>query len=1125
MRLLIYLGLTFFTFVSGGYLSLVAQNVFINEIMCSNIGIVLDEYSLASDWVEIYNRSTTAIDLKGYFLSDSPSNLQKWAFPNTSIPAQGYLLIFASGKGPGLYAKYWETIIDWGDEWRYFPGSSEPPPNWNLPGFEDENWNTGNSGFGYGDNDDATLIEGVLSIYVRKEFILQDLQNIRALMLHIDADDGFVAYLNGKEIARKNLFESGCFVAYNQTSQYESEALFYQGGLPKATYKKRIKDYLVEGTNVLAIQVHNVSLSSDDLSLIPILSLGMDKAPANPAGVPFYIHAHVPRIHSNFKLSTRGETLCLSDSLGNIIDQKSYNSIPYPLSYGRKTDSDSLWCFTNRPSPEKANQIATCMGLCPAAEFSKWSGFYSDTLSLSLSGNNKDETIYFTTDGKIPTTQSSVYTSPIVIRSTSIIRARILSPNKFPGKTVSHSYFINQSFDLPVISISTNPNNLWDPDTGMLVLGKNASNEIPHFGANFWQDWERPVHIDFFEQDGDLAFSIDAGMKVHGGWTRAYPQKSLAVFFRKKYGYNNLNYQVFPSKPIDKFENLVFRNSGNDCNVSMFRDGMMTSLIGKLDIDIQAFRPAIVLLNGEYYGIENIREKTNEHFIAANHPLWDKDNIDLLELENTVIVGDNLNYNLMIEFIKNNPLSVQANYEEVKTRMDVENFALYQLTNIYFANVDWPGNNIKFWRPRTFDGKFRWIVFDTDVGFNLLGSYDFNSLEMALDPNNQDSALQNPPWSTFLLRNLITNEEFKNMFVNRFADCLNYTFHKDTVFALIDSLQGLIKSSIPLYTAKYGGSPSRWENKVESLRKFAMLRVSLMRNYIAHSLQLVPDIEKSTLQSIKIGLSFIFGFHPSLMSSNFMGLNFSELNLTNCFSDVHQINNGMYNLWVSAKEPNSGNIHINSLTLDNFPWKGVYFQEVPVKIFPEAKPGFIFKGWTGDTITNSDTLTISPNSNFSVTANFIPGANPQAKLVINEFLAINTSDTTDNFGEHEDWIEIYNPGNSPIDMEGYYFSDDLLNPGKWRIESATNTCTIAPMGYKLFWADKDPGQGNNHLNFKLSAKGEDIVLSRFIDGEFKIYDSVSFGPQNENISKGRTIRDSNRWEFFTIPTPGAKNTQ
>lgn len=1039
--------------------------------MCSNSGAVLDEYGKASDWIELYNGNSSAIDLKGYYLSDNPGNLQKWALPNASIPAQGHLLIFASGKDRGLFAKHWETIVDWGDEWRYFPGTSEPDSNWNQPGYIDTTWSTGNSGFGSGDGDDSTILPGLVSIYIRKEFNISSLSNIETFILHIDADDAFVAYLNGVEIARENLYSPGSFVAHNQPAQYESEARLINGELPRVYYIKKTNSYLVEGTNVIAIQGQNMYSNGDDQSLIPMITLGMDSAPPNPSGVPYYIEAQIPQIHTDFKLSSTGETITLSDSVGSIIDQISYDNIPYPLSYGRGIDGGSMWCYTNQPSPSTASLMSQCLGLCPEVGFSSPGGMYNNSFSLTLSGNQAAETIYYTTDGSEPTTASTMYSAPIMVDGVMIVRARIFSPIKFPGNITSHTYFIGQSFDLPVVSICTDSNNLWQSDTGMLVLGNNASSVYPYYGANFWQDWERPVHIDFFEQDNSLAFSLDAGMQVHGGWTRAFAQKSLAVFFRKQYGSANLSYQVFPSKPIDKFENLVFRNSGNDWNNTMFRDAMMTSLLRKLDIDIQAFRPAILYLNGDFYGITNIREKINEHYLEANHPSIDKDEIDLLELNGHTLNGDSLSFNQIIQFIANNPLTVQANYEEVKSRMDVENYALYQLSNIYFDNLDWPGNNLKYWRPRTFDGKFRWILFDTDFGFGFFGGYNSNTLAMALAPNG-DPEWPNPPWSTFLFRKLVENGEFRDMFINRFADCLNYTFHKDTVFALIDSCAAKIESSMALHFSKYGSNQTTWENNVQALRTFAFYRRSNIRGFI-----------------------------------------------TNQF----QLQNGLFTLTISSNTSGAGNIKVNSLSLETFPWSGIYFRDVPIKVWPVPNPGYVFQGWTGDTITGQDTLTLSPNGNLFIVANYISVPIAPTTLVINEFMASNANDTVDNFGDHDDWIEIYNPGSDTIDVAGWYFSDEIMDPGKWQITSGTSSTVISPGEYKIFWADKEPEQGADHLDIKLSIDGEEIILSQASAGTFFICDSISFGAQTSDVSYGRAPDASPNWIFFIATTPGASN--
>ncbi|HEX9970460.1 MAG TPA: CotH kinase family protein, partial [bacterium] len=364
--------------------------------------------------------------------------------------------------------------------------------------------------------------------------------------------------------------------------------------------------------------------------------------------------------------------------------------------------------------------------------------------------------------------------SPIPIIITTVVRAREILSNSLPGKISTHTYFINEKITLPVVSLTTNPPNLWDPDSGIYVLGKNYDPNPPNLSANFWQDWERPVHVEFFEPDGNLCFSLDAGIKIFGGWSQAYPQKSVAIYARSRYGASDIDYQIFPDKPITKFEAIVLRNSGSDCLKTKLRDPMMQSLISESDLDIQAYRPAVVFLNGDYWGIHNIREKVNEYYLEANRGI-DPDNIDLLEGNGSVIEGDRTHYQAMLDYIASHNMQLRETLDSIRTMMDVENFLDYEIAQIYYDNTDWPGSNIKFWRPRTADGRWKWIVFDTDFGFGLHNSeaYKNNTIALATEPNGPNWS--NPPWSTFLLRKLLENPVFKNDFINRFADHMNVT--------------------------------------------------------------------------------------------------------------------------------------------------------------------------------------------------------------------------------------------------------------------------------------------------------------------------------------------------------------
>ncbi len=211
MRLFLSL-LSIFLLFAIGY----TQNLVINEIQTLNIETIFDEDGDSPDWIEIYNGSNSSINLLGFALSDDPGQPMKWIFPEQEIAARDHLLLFASGKNRVFQANHMETVITQGDNWKHRLGVSEPPVHWKSLDFDDNNWLEDPSGFGFGDGDDATIIPQTNSLYIRKNFRIESLDNIVFGMLHVDYDDAFVAYLNGVEFARANVGQVGIIPPFDE---------------------------------------------------------------------------------------------------------------------------------------------------------------------------------------------------------------------------------------------------------------------------------------------------------------------------------------------------------------------------------------------------------------------------------------------------------------------------------------------------------------------------------------------------------------------------------------------------------------------------------------------------------------------------------------------------------------------------------------------------------------------------------------------------------------------------------------------------------------------------------------------------------------------------------------------
>lgn len=965
-----YLVLTFFI---GALLQ--AQNIRINEVVSSN-SVYFDEDGDTPDWIEIYNYGSQNVSLENWALSDDLSDLSKWTFPNVTIPADDYLLLWASDKDRNQITSS-RTLVNQGDFYKYLIPSSEPSSNWKNPNFDDSNWGTGASGFGYSDGDDATLIpNGTLSVYLRKKFNINSVEEVVSLILDIDYDDAFVAYINGVEVARANI--NGVPPLFNTSTIQDHEAQMYGGGLPDRFPISNFSSILVEGENVLSIQAHNISSGSSDFTIIPFLSATFSSANNSGVEPPEILNLkNNNTFHTNFKISSDSETLTISNHEGNIIDQLLIEGLPPDVSIGLSKSSGNIVNYS-QTTPGDQNAEEEFLGsIQNEIVFSENGGFKDAPVNLSLSANGLSQVIRYTTDGSSPNSLSPIYTSPIQISTNTSIRAQIYSENFLPSPVSSASYIFNSDHEIDVMLLSVDPFDFFDEDSGIYVSGPEGTyqTDVPYFGANFWEDWERPVHFSFYENDNDEFVEYNAGVKIFGGWSRSSAQRSLSFFARGKYGDSKFEHSFFDNLSYNDFEAFTLRNSGQDWLRSSMKDIMLTSLMRGSEIDFQEHNPVATYINGSYWGMYNMREKTNEHMLASKHNV-DAERITLLTNNAEVIEGSNEEYNELIAYIENTDLSDDANFEYIKDRVDLKNYTLYQVTNIYTNNTDWPGNNIKFWKHP--DTKWRWIMYDTDFGFGPfwnIYSYHENTLSFALESNGP--GWPNPPWSTLLFRKLMTNDGFRNQFINRYADELNTRFLPSNVSHHIDQVYSTIEPEVLAHYSRWKDDPSL-DYEINDINGHVNYYVANMKSFGENRHSIAIDHIKQHFDLPNI--------HP--------------LTLTN--SDVSK-----------------GFVEVNeNLSIQQDTWTGDYFETVPLNLTAIPEFGYEFSHWSGDLFSNSETIEVSLTGPLEVSPNFIP-SETTLPLVINEinYKSINSFDTGD-------WIELYNPNTSAIDLTNWELKDD-----------------------------------------------------------------------------------------------------
>jgi len=620
-------------------------------------------------------------------------------------------------------------------------------------------------------------------------------------------------------------------------------------------------------------------------------------------------------LHADFRLASSGETIYLFDPAGALIDELPLVRLPANTSRGRNAAGQLV--YFARPTPGSENEPSEASGLNNDGVTFSHPGGPTGPLQLTLSGGtgSAGAVIRFTTDGSMPNGGSSVYTAPLTLEVTTVIRAAVFRPDFLRGPVSSATYVIDEPHDLPVVTLTTEPRYFFSDELGIYVPGDGPLGPFPYYGANYWRDWERPVEVAIYSSEGKLETAFPAGVQIFGGINRTKPQRSLSVFARNAYGVREIAYPLFPDLAADSYQAFVLRNSGNDWNRTMLRDAVMTGLMSGSGVDHQAYRPVEVYLNGEYWGIQNMREKVNEHFIAAHHDL-EPEEVNLLELDGRVIEGDAAGYPELVSYFQDNDFRQSAAYARADSLIDLDNLIRYNIAQIYFGNTDWPHNNVKFWRVE--GGKWRWILFDTDYGFGHWGEDDVldDHLTYAIDALGRGWPGQLR--ASLFLRKLLRNEDFQHRFINQFADEMNSRFLSPSVSALIDSLSGGIESEIPDHFRRWNSDPAGWASAVDRMHRFGQLR---------------PDIVKQNI-------------------TDYWGLPGHQ--------PVRIINN----------TPKAGAVRLNSLTLTGAEWTGDYFTDVPITLTALPEAGYEFSYWVGDTFSLATSIQLDPDRPREVAAVF-----------------------------------------------------------------------------------------------------------------------------------------------------------
>lgn len=667
----------------------------------------------------------------------------------------------------------------------------------------------------------------------------------------------------------------------------------------------------------------------------------------------------------------------------------------------RKLASDDVTAYDSIVNPVVlclllvASIAASSLPAASVPEFSPPGGYHPHPLELFLSSTNAAGTIRYTLNGNAPSNTSAASTNPLrlvdratqsnvislisgtatanqhtdgwkppkgLVPKATVVRAQVFVTNSPAGPSVAHTFFAGRdpmkAYGLPVVSIALATNDLFNYNTGIYMLGRVFDDYVRahpsepltgHTPANYTQrgpDWERPGYLEWFEPDARRAFAQGVVVDIQGQSSRSFRQKSLGLkSIDDGFAPDDFRYLFFPGltnrhgEVMTRFDHLRLANSGNDWAYTLMRDSLCHVLVQSSRIDTLAYRPVAVYLDGEFWGIHNLREQQDPDYINDHYGVPQEEVVICqgpgLLMEG--VTGDEKHYADMVRFIETKDMANPTNYAAVAQMMDVENFIAYQAAEIYFANADWPHNNIRFWRRRTaayepnapygHDGRWRWLLFDVDLGYGHVWTTGVgeNSLALAKDPNGRLGIPNH--WSTLIFRRLLLNTGFRNQFVNTMADLLNSSFRETRASSVIQQMQATLTPAMGDHIARWRTSndtTNGWKTEVANLRFFASQRPVNVRQHL--------------VTEFPLG-----GFATLSLDMEPRGAGELQLNT------------------LRINESTEGNNPTNV-----YPWRGTYFRSVPVRLEAVPRPGYRFVGWKGLPelgLTQSVTFTLKGNSN------------------------------------------------------------------------------------------------------------------------------------------------------------------
>ena len=710
----------------------------LSEVMVKNKAAFQDPDGDFSDWVEIRNTAGRDLNLEGWSLSKNGGK-KIWVFPSCLLPAESQTVIFLARKESAGGALCTGFAISEGDSIALCDPTGTPVSFCSIETAKSD-YSLASDDAGYW-KETAYPTPGEANTPEGYERFAASRGPAEGLLINEVCVDNFTSFY------QEPLGYSDWVELKNNSSETVNLSQFCLSDDIDEPCKYNLSGFLAPGDFIVILCDKESARYRGDMQM------------------------------ASFSLNAENEQLYLSTAEGVLVDYVSLHEIPYKGTYGRVPGREGFfYLYQETPGTENSSGERR-VAEAPALEGRD--GIFESVSSVTavLAGNG---VIHYTLDGSLPTAYSPVYSGPISLTATTVLRAVSIEPNAMPSRSSTFTYLINEGHTLPVVSLVSDDRNSFQDMYSAGIKGM-----------------ELPGSIAYYEEEN--SFSLGCGIKMHGDTSLVLPKKNMSVRFRGSYGRERLEYDLFGGG-VCSFSNLLLR-AGQDQSNTIVRNEACYSLAAEFtkNVATERFQYCVLYVNGAYNGIYALMEKPNEDFYATRQGIDKKD----VEMEEASVFHGSL-YNDAFSLLYNDMQKKEA-FQQVAAVLDLDSLIDWSILEGYFGNYDLAEGNLRYARNAADNEKWQLILYDLDCAFFSQEYCMSNEFVYGNQVSTVNTAL-------------LANATYRTMFLSRAGEAFRTVLTQENVCSRLDELSAVVGPEVERDSAFSEMNFSSWQSHLHSLR-------------------------------------------------------------------------------------------------------------------------------------------------------------------------------------------------------------------------------------------------------------------------------------------------------------------